>query len=163
MERYLKATEQRLEAHIDQVAEALDKKIDHIAAIQSHKAGGAKVEFRWNTDARLGILDRKIQAIANAAGIVKIPQLDSKDEDRKRLMERLKEAMKVELNEAVVEHIKEPWMEYIFGICKPDGRVGKAGSRFVHASSNLRKQPLNHDPHRLIHPQSRFMQGNICV
>jgi hypothetical protein len=27
--------------------------------------------------------------------------------------------------------IDQVWLEYIFGICKPDGRIGKAGSRSV--------------------------------
>jgi hypothetical protein len=168
LDRYLKALEQKLEAQIDQIAEVLDKKIDHIAAVLSKKAKGALHGSGCNgwhdekVHARFEILDRKIQKIAYAAGISVTAKRDSKEEDRKRLIERLKEATKVEQNEqAVDEHIKEPWMEYIFGICKPDGRVGKAGSRFVHASPNLRKQPLNHGPHRLIHPQSRFMQGNI--
>ncbi len=148
LDRCIKALEQKLDAQVDQMADALDAKIDDIAAVLSQKAASAihRSGNNWcnndgNVHARFGILDQKIQKIADAAGMSK--HLDSKDEDRKRLMERLKEAMKVELNESVTKHIKEPWMEYIFGICKPDGRSGKSGSRFVPASSNLRKVLLN--------------------
>ncbi len=55
-------------------------------------------------------------------------------EDRKRLKERLKEAAiehssrnKKTVNTAE----KESWAEFFFGICKPDGRIGKEGSRFT--------------------------------
>jgi hypothetical protein len=53
--------------------------------------------------------------------------------DRKRLKEKLKEAMKTENSKlSVIGHEREAWMEYLFGICKPDGRNGKQGSRFVY-------------------------------
>ena len=52
-------------------------------------------------------------------------------DDRKRLKERLKEAMeteKMQLNKTTVS-AKMNWIEYLFGICEPDGRIGKEGSR----------------------------------
>jgi hypothetical protein len=30
----------------------------------------------------------------------------------------------------------EAWLEYIFGICKPDRRVGKLGSRYTRSASH---------------------------
>ena len=31
------------------------------------------------------------------------------------------------------------WLEYVFGICKPDGRIGKGGSKYVVGSRFLVK------------------------
>jgi predicted RNase H-like nuclease (RuvC/YqgF family) len=68
-------------------------------------------------------------------------------EDWKRLKERLKEAMGYQHNALTEQHAQKTntfmenlfgtwmprarvdWKEYIFGICTPDGRLGKEGSR----------------------------------
>jgi hypothetical protein len=41
-----------------------------------------------------------------------------------------------------IESEQEMWTEYIFGICKPDGRVGKAGSRHFPSSAHLTARRL---------------------
>ena len=54
------------------------------------------------------------------------------DADRKRLKERLKGALDTEKRRKI--HAKadgEAFLEYVFGICRPDRRVGKLGSRCV--------------------------------
>jgi hypothetical protein len=54
-------------------------------------------------------------------------------DDRKRLKERLKGAIEQDRATAVggVGGTKTAgWAEYLFGICKPDGRTGKIGSRY---------------------------------
>ena len=56
------------------------------------------------------------------------------DEDRKRLKEKLKAALESEAKgrhgvHRNVNATRTDWLEYIFGICKPDRRVGKLGSR----------------------------------
>ena len=44
--------------------------------------------------------------------------------------ERLKEALELsKANERRPEAEAESWMEWLFGICPPNGRLGKAGSR----------------------------------
>ncbi len=56
------------------------------------------------------------------------------DEDRKRIKERLKEAVESDkrVRARVVKTTKhESWLEYVFGICEPDRRMGKHGSRCV--------------------------------
>ena len=59
------------------------------------------------------------------------------DEDLKRLKEKLKEALKNEKYPPQNESEKEPWLEYIFGICKADGRIGKKGSRCVSRPASI--------------------------
>jgi hypothetical protein len=53
--------------------------------------------------------------------------------DRKRLKEKLKEAMEQKNETSVSKLVQKSigWAEYIFGICKPNGRLGKEGSRFL--------------------------------
>ena len=62
-----------------------------------------------------------------------LPQVSSGDdnEDRKRLKEKLKEALESAQRNRLrqVESEQEVWMEYLFGVCRPDGRIGKMGSR----------------------------------
>ena len=54
------------------------------------------------------------------------------DEDRKRLKERLKGALDSDRRQLHAESMNaaEGWLEYVFGICRPDHRIGKLGSRF---------------------------------
>ena len=51
-------------------------------------------------------------------------------EERKRLKERLKEAVETKASTEMT-YKNSSWMEYIFGICKADGRLGKEGSRLI--------------------------------
>ncbi len=55
-----------------------------------------------------------------------------RDQDRKRLKERLKEVMTFKHEALFDEKISQEVgiVERIFGICKPDGRLGKEGSRY---------------------------------
>ena len=88
---------------------------------------------------RLATLDEKVKHITdtlqNQCAEKEVDDVPSADlsiqkEDRKRLKEKLKEAMDhQEARTAKLDRIKPDWMEYIFGICKPDGRLGKEGSR----------------------------------
>ena len=88
-------------------------------------------------ETRLASIDDTVKHIANSVcghadkdfhdpGDLSIPQ-----EDRKRLKERLKKAMDHHHEARTVEldKIRPDWLEYIFGICGPDGRLGKEGSR----------------------------------
>ena len=82
-------------------------------------------------DLRLEGLDRKLERIAAAVGARAGPGA-SEEEDRRRLKERLKEALESAQRNRLqlVESERERWLEYWFGICRPDGRIGKAGSRW---------------------------------
>ncbi len=78
-------------------------------------------------------MDKKMDRIAAAVGLANTGLETSGDdvEDRKRLKERLKEAIekdKASQSREIYKQ-KEKWAEYVFGICDPDKRVGKNGSR----------------------------------
>ncbi len=101
---------QELEKHMDEKLEAMDFKIDK----------------------RFEAMERRLEKIADAVGVKKMVSEGNDDEDRKRLKERLNEALgehrrNVLRSEAEVES----WRDYLFGVCKPNGRLGKHGSRFV--------------------------------
>ena len=76
---------------------------------------------------RFETLGEKLEQIANAVGVKQAEKAGDDDEDRKRIKERLKEALDLDKRQQGLE--KKDFMEYFFGICKADGRVGKTGSR----------------------------------
>jgi hypothetical protein len=78
---------------------------------------------------RIGAVDAKLERIAGALGMTSSAVARYEQEDRKRLKEKLKLALELKSHKpAVLE--REKWLEYIFGICKPDMRNGKQGSRY---------------------------------
>jgi hypothetical protein len=72
-------------------------------------------------------IERHVQRIAGSMGLYGGVSIGDDNEDRKRLKEKLKAALDRQTRTIVKE--QEDWTEYVFGICKPDGRVGKRGSR----------------------------------
>ena len=72
-------------------------------------------------------LDRKVERIAAEMGVHFVASVGDDNEDRKRLKEKLKAALDRQTRTIVKQ--QEDWLEFMFGICKPDGRVGKRGSR----------------------------------
>jgi hypothetical protein len=64
--------------------------------------------------------------------VLTAPGAGDDDADRKRLKERLKGALDVEKRRKIksTSSESEALLEYVFGICKPDRRVGKVGSRW---------------------------------
>jgi hypothetical protein len=76
-------------------------------------------------------MDPKIEEIAQAFGIDRQDANTGEDEeDRKRIKERLKEALETNYERAKRNIKKQSFIEYFFSICKTNGRVGKIGSRF---------------------------------
>ena len=77
-------------------------------------------------------LGRKVDQIAEAVG-VKAEDVSSGDdeEDRRRLKEKLKSALDKDRQSRTQNNLsdQEKWLEFIFGICEPDVRFGKRGSR----------------------------------
>ena len=51
--------------------------------------------------------------------------------DRKRMKERLKETLELKKKRLRRDSLQTGWLEYLFGICEADGRIGKARSRCV--------------------------------
>jgi hypothetical protein len=81
------------------------------------------------TERQLMELDTRLEDISEAVGMkLKVSSGDD-DEDRKRLKERFKEALDHQKKNIIGEIDVEGYSEYFFGICKPNGRLGKHGSR----------------------------------
>ncbi len=105
---------------------AMDSKID-----KRFEAMGSKI------DKRLEAMERRLEKIADAVGVNKTVSAGDDDEDRKRLKERLNEALKTHKKNALRGEIQpDGWAEYLFGICRPNGRLGKHGSRLCILFSN---------------------------
>jgi hypothetical protein len=89
------------------------------------------MEAQEMNERKFEAMGKKLKEISEA-----FPEADERKsaddaEDRKRLKERLKEALDERKRVRIMsnEFEKEGWLEFLFGICKPDGRIGKAGSR----------------------------------
>jgi hypothetical protein len=93
------------------------------------------------TERRFHMMILRLDEVEKAICTKKMKVVDDDDaEDRKRLKERLKEALdENKRTRPDYEVEKEDWLEYIFGICRPDGRIGKEGSR----SGSINKTTVN--------------------
>jgi hypothetical protein len=79
---------------------------------------------------RLDMIESRLSEAINSFCANKTETVVDDAEDRKRLKERLKEGLAEGARSRPTSVSgKEGWPEYIFGICPPDGRVGKGGSR----------------------------------
>ena len=83
-------------------------------------------------DTKIGEVNRMLERIAVAVGVKVGGNEGDDEEDRKRLKEKLKTAIELDRRARVhtIVSSREMWLEYIFGICSPDKRVGKRGSRY---------------------------------
>ena len=97
------------------------------AKLDSMLAGHDQIDANKDT----ADLRSLISKIAEAVGVNSGPNASDDEEDRRRIKERFKDALEKDQNRRIREEetTKEKWLEYVFGICKPDGRIGKAGSR----------------------------------
>ncbi len=179
LEQCLGAMERRLEDRINRKIQSMNERLQelastHASATADHtsrntrgKRSGADSAESESLENRFATVEKRLESIAEAVGVTPTVNVGDDDEDRKRLKERLKEAQEEDQAKAQSKYTeKETWMEYIFGICKPDGRVGKRGSRFVRArnfTASACADRFDMIDFRLIHPQSRFMQGAFEV
>ena len=82
-------------------------------------------------NANFGLIDKKLDLIAISMGVRGVNSQYDHEEDRKGLKEKLRQAIEADRRSRVnpiVSHA-EVWLEYLFGICHPDKRLGKRGSR----------------------------------
>ena len=98
---------------------------------------GAKVELEaavglCQLDTKLAAMDKKLEKITASMGLRSGANMGDDEEDRKRLKEKLKLAIELDKRSRIRNVVSkgEVWMEYIFGICSPDQRIGKRGSRY---------------------------------
>ena len=82
-------------------------------------------------DTKLRLIDKKLGQISASLGIKSGANDGDDEEDRRRLKEKLKAAIEVDRRSRILTIVSrsEVWLEYIFGICSPDQRLGKRGSR----------------------------------
>jgi hypothetical protein len=82
---------------------------------------------------KLAGLELQLTRITDAMGIKERVIAGDDKEDRKRLKEKLTEALENERRNRVRDIVseREVWQEYLFGICSPDRRNGKRGNRYV--------------------------------
>jgi hypothetical protein len=143
-EKYMREMEQRLQNQIDRQNEVIARKLECLlnADLRKDGNGHSELEEKWNDGQSLrdhvknGFrhIGERLDSIVAAVGVSHTTNPGEDDEDRKRLKERLKQALKKEQKKALRKPgaEKKPWLEYIFGICKADGRIGKKGSRWYH-------------------------------
>ena len=76
-------------------------------------------------------IEKRLEKISHFLGMKTGVNDGDDDEDRRRLKEKLKLAIEVDRRSHIRNIVSrsEVWMEYIFGICSPDQRMGKRGSR----------------------------------
>ncbi len=82
-------------------------------------------------DSKFGAMDKKLDRIAAAVGVKSVGNEGDDEADRKRLKEKLKVAIELDRRSRIrtIVSKSEVWLEYFFGICSPDQRIGKRGSR----------------------------------
>ena len=80
---------------------------------------------------KLSELKSILSQISGAVGVSIGPDPSDDEEDRRRIKERFRDALERDQHRRIMreETTGDKWMEYIFGISKPDGRIGKVGSR----------------------------------
>ncbi len=101
------------------------------------EAGAKSPQSPWDTDMlidfskKIWTIDKKLEQIAVSMGVRGVSSEGDEEEDRKRLKEKLKQAIEADRRSRVRTIVSraEVWLEYIFGICRPDQRLGKRGSR----------------------------------
>ena len=79
----------------------------------------------------LEAVNRQVELIAGVVCVKGGANSGDDEEDRRRLKEKLKTALDLDKRKRVQTKLtnQEKWLEFIFGICKPDVRFGKRGSR----------------------------------
>jgi hypothetical protein len=82
-------------------------------------------------ETKIGAIDKKLERMSASMKIKSDANDGDDEEDRRRLKEKLKAAIEIDRRSRVLTIVSnsEMWLEYIFGICSPDQRIGKRGSR----------------------------------
>ena len=91
----------------------------------------AATDMLFEVDKKFETIEKKLEKISASLGIKSGANDGDDEEDRRRLKEKLKAAIEVDRRSRILTIVSrsEVWLEYIFGICSPDQRLGKRGSR----------------------------------
>ncbi len=89
-------------------------------------------DMLFEIDTKFVMIDKKLERISASMKIKSEANDNDDEEDRRRLKEKLKVAIEVDRRSRILTIVskREVWLEYIFGICSPDQRIGKRGSRW---------------------------------
>jgi hypothetical protein len=117
----LQSIEGSLKAMQASFEDRMEKRFDSMEVMVKEMDAKAKSQFSE--------LDKRLEGISEAVGYKPKVSSGDDDEDRKRLKERFKEALEKQKHTRIKEIEEEGNLEYFFGICKPNGRLGKQGSR----------------------------------
>jgi hypothetical protein len=121
----------------------IEKGLKKIQTISTMPDSIFQQESTMKIDQRLASVELHLKTLANAlclkvndqntekGEVEKTSDTQLEREDRKRLKQRLKDALEYqsEMSTMQTHENHTSWAEYIFGICRPDGRMGKEGSR----------------------------------
>ncbi len=128
--------ERKIEDSIKKNMQAMSTDMnERLKEISSTSVGiGSAARIKESVERRLLVVENRLESIAVALGVTVQTNACNDEAAQKWLKERLKEVTEVQQRKQTLKHReKETWMEYIFGICESDGRVGKRESRCFHA------------------------------
>ena len=120
-----------------QEAEKTDIKEFLVEMSSALQEANKKIECRIESMGKtMDAMDKRLERIEVAMGVKGDADAENDAEDRKRMKERLKEALNSHKKNFKSEVEQPGLLEYAFGICKPDGRIGKHGSRFSRSDNS---------------------------
>jgi hypothetical protein len=150
---------------------ALSETTQEVTALEKKQETREVTTKLLELDSRFEAIDKKLEQIVGAVVVRGPANENDDDEDRKRLKEKLKLAIEADRRSRVRTIVSqgEVWLEYMFGICAPDQRLGKRGSRYDLRRMVLKSLTLRIGCTqlkilfctRLIHPRSRFLSGTL--
>ena len=115
------------------------KRLSGIERILAEILNRAEERHSFN-EKNISRIETKLDKIVAVVCAKETDRAQEDAEDRKRLKERLIEAaleQSTQNQKTVNAAEKESWAEFFFGICKPDGRVGKEGSRSTYTDASI--------------------------
>ena len=114
--------------HLQELSKGIDAIQSRLDSLEASKASIDLLASRVSTGFEMA--ETVLGKIAHALGVKDDGNVGDDEEDRKRLKVRLKEALDGKRPPTDNSELKpEGFLERYFGICGPDGRTGKHGSR----------------------------------
>jgi hypothetical protein len=165
MQQSIESRMERMESKMDEQHRVTERSMEALRSSLQRVDGVESKDDRViaKVDTRCDGMERRLDKISHAVGIRNVVNVGDDNEDRKRLKMRLKEALTIQNADRVSACEPEGYLEYFLGIRPSNGRIGKQGSRYGWESggSSSKVEALDFFGCRLIHPQSRFMQGEL--
>jgi hypothetical protein len=114
--------------HLQELSKGIDAIQKRLDSLEVKKESIDLLASRVSTGFEMA--EAVLGKISHALGVKDDAKVGDDEEDRKRLKVRLKEALDGKWLPTDSSELKpEGFLEHYFGICGPDGRTGKHGSR----------------------------------